>query len=344
MAKQRIHNSRAGRGGGGASWISYSDMMAALLLIFVLILSYSLYEYFTMMESKTAELEAQQLVVSQQQITLDKQTAELLAQQQLTAQQQTELDKQTAALSAAQLTLDQQTAALLAQQAELDKANAALISREDELAALQGELASKQTALDAATEVLNAQKQALASQAAKIDDIVGMRTKIVQDLSSTLTSRNMRVKVDEQTGDIVLDSAVFFDFNSSTLSAEGKSILDKFLPAYLGVLLQPEYSDYLGEIIIEGHTDTVGTRETNMTLSHKRAMTVLEYCLTMPTLTSSQRRMLENILTPVGKGFTNPVYNADGTVNQDASRRVEFKFSLKDAEMITELNKILQGT
>ena len=51
MARQRIHNSRAGHGAGnsGASWISYSDMMAALLLIFVLILSYSLYEYFTMM-------------------------------------------------------------------------------------------------------------------------------------------------------------------------------------------------------------------------------------------------------------------------------------------------------
>ena len=38
MARQRIHNRRAGRGssGTGASWISYSDMMAALLLIFVL--------------------------------------------------------------------------------------------------------------------------------------------------------------------------------------------------------------------------------------------------------------------------------------------------------------------
>ena len=62
MARQSIHNRRAGRGstGGGASWISYSDMMAALLLIFVLILTYSLYQYFTMLEAKTAELEEQQ--------------------------------------------------------------------------------------------------------------------------------------------------------------------------------------------------------------------------------------------------------------------------------------------
>ena len=59
MARQRIHNRRAARGslGGGASWISYSDMMAALLLIFVLILTYSLYQYFTMLETKTKELD-----------------------------------------------------------------------------------------------------------------------------------------------------------------------------------------------------------------------------------------------------------------------------------------------
>ena len=69
MARQAMHNRRAGRGstGGGASWISYSDMMAALLLIFVLILSYSLYQYFTMLETKTRELEDQRLILISQQ-------------------------------------------------------------------------------------------------------------------------------------------------------------------------------------------------------------------------------------------------------------------------------------
>ena len=68
MARQRIHNRRIGRGSGGtgASWISYSDMMAALLLIFVLVLTYSLYQYFTMLESKTRELDEQQLVLDRQ--------------------------------------------------------------------------------------------------------------------------------------------------------------------------------------------------------------------------------------------------------------------------------------
>ena len=45
MARQRIHNSRAGKGNsGGGSWISYSDLMCALLLMFVLMLCVILYQ------------------------------------------------------------------------------------------------------------------------------------------------------------------------------------------------------------------------------------------------------------------------------------------------------------
>ena len=61
----RIRNRRAARtSNSGASWISYSDMMAALLLVFVLILSVSLYQYFTMLETKTAELDAERASIN----------------------------------------------------------------------------------------------------------------------------------------------------------------------------------------------------------------------------------------------------------------------------------------
>ena len=41
--------------------------------------------------------------------------------------------------------------------------------------------------------------------------------------------------------------------------------------------------------------------------------------------------------------MSDPVLDADGKVDKDASRRVEVKFRLKDEEMIQELNKIMQG-
>ena len=344
MARQSMHNRRAGRGSTstGASWISYSDMMAALVLIFVLILSVALHSYMTQLEQKSLELDEQRALVAAK----EEQVNTIIIQLD---EKQSALDAQNAALilaqkdlTTAQDELNKAQIILTSQQKELDTANAALATRENQLIILQGELASKQIALDAATEVLNAQKDAMAAQAKKIDDIVGMRTQIVSALSQTLSQSGLRAKVDASTGDIMLESAVFFEFNSFQLSPEGQALLDRFLPAYMSVLLSPEYKDYLGEIIIEGHTDSVGEYMTNLDLSQSRAQTVVRYCLTTPALSSAQRELLRTLIVPKGKSYTDPVYNADGSINDEKSRRVEFKFSLRDSEMITEMNRILQ--
>ena len=318
MAKQRIHNSRSGRGSGasGASWISYSDMMASLLLVFVLILCMSLYQYFTMLESKTQELEQKEALLAVQQTTLDEQSATLTQQQ--------------ATLTTQQSKLNEQAATLAAQQSALDSANASLAT-------------SQQTALDAATSLLQQQQDALAAQTQKIDDLVGVRSEIIARLSVALSSANLRATVDKSTGDIQLDSAVFFETGSYKIKEQGRALLDQFIPVYLSVLLRDEYSEYLGEIIIEGHTDSTGSYINNLELSQNRALAVAKYCLEMPSLTNAQRTLLRKILTATGRSNSSPIYNADGTENLDASRRVEFKFSLRDAEMIDEMNRLLSG-
>lgn len=327
MAK--ITHRRAGRGNNGSHWIGYSDMMASLLLVFVLTLCYSMYLYFSTLETKTAELEEQRAVVAAQQSTLDEQTVRLEAQTAQLAQQQEDLESAQASLAE--------------QQAALDAANETLAFREEELASLQSQLAQQQITLDAQAEVLASQQEALESQTAKIDDLVGVRTQIVSELSSALTASGLKATVDPNSGDITLDSAVFFETASYTIKADGQAMLDQFVPVYLSVLLQDKYKDYLGQIIIEGHTDTVGEYFMNLELSQNRALSVAKYCLQMRSLTEEQREMLRSILTAQGRSYADPIYNADGTVNMEQSRRVEFKFSLRDAEMIEEMNRILQG-
>ncbi len=327
MAK--ITHRRAGRGNNGSHWIGYSDMMASLLLVFVLTLCYSMYLYFSTLETKTAELEEQRAVVAAQQSTLDEQTVRLEAQTAQLAQQQEDLESAQASLAE--------------QQAALNAANETLASREEELASLQSQLAQQQITLDAQAEVLASQQEALEYQTAKIDDLVGVRTQIVSELSSALTASGLKATVDPNSGDITLDSAVFFETASYTIKADGQAMLDQFVPVYLSVLLQDKYKDYLGQIIIEGHTDTVGEYFMNLELSQNRALSVAKYCLQMRSLTEEQREMLRSILTAQGRSYADPIYNADGTVNMEQSRRVEFKFSLRDAEMIEEMNRILQG-
>ena len=317
MARQRIHNRRAGRGSGGtgASWISYSDMMAALLLIFVLILTYSLYQYFTMLEAKTKELNAQQLV----------------------------LDQQTIDLQLAKDELDDKEARLVIIQGDLDDLKVKLEDQEKTLSDLQIVLSSKEADLEAATIQLQEQKDLLNAQALRIDKLIGIRSTMIQDLSNSLSAANLKAAVDPNTGDIMLDSAVFFETGSAEIRQEGKDLLDRFIPVYLDVLLRDQYSDYLGEIIIEGHTDSKGSYESNLKLSQNRALQVALYCLKMPSLTGEQKAQLQKILTAKGRSYADLIY-VDGVEDADASRRVEFKFSLKDSEMIAEMNRILSGS
>ena len=314
MARQRIHNRRASRGAqGGFSWISYSDMMAALLLIFVLILTYSLYQYFTMLETKTLELDLKNNELEEQKIALNLATDELNAKEQ--------------ALVIIQMDLDQLQDKLSAQEEELNSAKATLIIQ--------------QQALEEASKKLEEQQLALSTQAQRIDDLIGIRTTMIKELSASLSAANMKATVDPNTGDIVLDSSVFFETGKSVIKEEGQELLNRFIPVYLDVLLRDKYADYLGEIIIEGHTDSTGSYQSNLKLSQDRALQVALYCLNMPTLTRTQKTKLQEILTAKGRSYSDLVYDANGVEDPDASRRVEFKFSLKDAEMIAEMNRIL---
>ena len=109
---------------------------------------------------------------------------------------------------------------------------------------------------------------------------------------------------------------------------------------------EEEYKDYLAEIIIDGYTDTTGDYAYNLSLSQQRSLAVAQYLLSIEDdfLSSTQEEDLKQVLTVNGHSMSNPILDADGNVDMDASRRVEVKFRLKDDEMIDELNKIMSGT
>ncbi len=340
LAYRRQRNSRRpGRHDNGAFWISYSDMMTSLLIIFVLALCYSIFH----LQTQTLAVASQGEQLKSQQVLIDETTAKLLLQQETLNNQEAALAAAQSSLTDKQGMLDVQQLTLEEQQRLLSAAQAALASKAAELDTAQTQLADQQNRLDAAGVLLDTQKAAMNAQQVKIDDLVGMRTRIIQDLSGTLSTAKVKATVDKQSGDITLDSAVFFDTGKSTIKPSGKSFLDQFIPVYLSVLLQPAYENYLGEIVIEGHTDTQGDYLMNLQLSQERALTVATYCLQMNGLTQEQRDYLQKILTAKGKSYSSPVLNANGSVNMEQSRRVEFQFRLKDAEMIDEMNRILSG-
>lgn len=326
------------RGSGGAFWTSYADMMAGLMLIFGLVMVFSIYQFAQLENIRTLEQAEQQEALTAKQIELDKRDALLTSAQSLAQTQKTTLDEQAAQLNASALTL-------AAKEAELEQ-------KDQQLQAAQGLIDAAQISLQAQREQLDTQTTQLANQQAlmdaqqqRIDALVGVRTQIIASLSDELRGANLDVKVDEQTGAITMTGAVLFDVNKSVLKPGGMSLLDSFIPMYVRTLLAGGYKDYVAEIIIEGHTDTDGSFLDNLKLSQDRAYAVAQYCLQdgFGALNAEERGLLRTILTANGRSWSTPVRNADGSVNKEASRRVEFKFRLKEAEMINEMRTIMES-
>ncbi len=323
----RSHNSarRGGKTDSGSHWISYSDMMASLLLVFVLAVCYSVYQYYNMLKIKTDQLAAQQAELERQQVVL--------------AQKEEEVNALNVTLMGKEEELAQIQVQLDVQEEELNAARTALLSKEEELNALQLQLNEERDKLAAMQTLLGEQEAKLAAQQARIESLIGVKAEIIQTLSSALSRAGFSTSVDS-TGAIVLQGSILFDSASSTITPEGQAFLNRFLPVYLSVLLRPEYRDYVAEIVIEGHADSTGTYDRNIGYATDRAVVVARYCLTVPGLTGEQRTLLQSLLTVSSRSSADPIM-VNGVEDKTASRRVVFKFSMRDAEMIDELNRLL---
>ncbi len=322
-----------GRGGhgDGSFWICFSDLMSAMMLVFVLVMFYSVYQYFDMLEVKTAELLRQSGL-------LDDQKAQLTLSQQQLKDKEDELNAQSAKLTEAETSL-------VAQQAQLLLQEQTLSALQDKLKDQESALAAAQSSLEEAQASQQAQQALLAAQQDKLDKLVGVRTAIIEELLSALRASNITGAGVDGSGAIVFDSEMMFEVGSSRLNDTGRRFLSSFLPNYLHVLMSDEYSKYVSQIIIEGHTDDVGSFMSNAELSQDRALEVLRYIMSsdFTGITAEDKARLETLVSANGRSYSEPVLAADGSIDRSASRRVVIKFRLNDEDMVTEMLDVLKN-
>lgn len=113
---------------------------------------------------------------------------------------------------------------------------------------------------------------------------------------------------------VELSSSILFGFNSSDLSSEAKSNLDKMVTVF------QTYPDT--NIEIQGHTDSKGSEAYNKTLSEKRASAVSNYLLGKGVPSSR--------ITKVGLGESAPKYENDTADGMAKNRRVEFMITANE--------------
>src|SRR5690625_2574239 len=174
-----------------------------------------------------------------------------------------------------------------------------------------------------------------------IEEVLGVKARLIEELNNAFIDSNLEMEIDPQTGAIRFSSGVFFDFNSADLSEEGKKSLHSFVPEYLGVLLSPEFHGHIAQIIIEGHTDEEGSYLYNLELSQSRAFSVTEEIFSEDFPEFKEKEELRYLITSNGRSYMVPILDVNNNIDQDKSRRVEFKFRLKDEEIIQQIQELV---
>jgi outer membrane protein OmpA-like peptidoglycan-associated protein len=114
-------------------------------------------------------------------------------------------------------------------------------------------------------------------------------------------------------------SEIFFGFDSARLASDGSRETLKQLAEYLQK--PPIYQ----MLVIEGHTDSIGSAEYNRDLSQRRAENIREYLVEKLNLRASKVRAL-------GFGENQPIADNGNFQGRQRNRRVEFRiYRNKDA-------------
>ena len=233
-------------------WRSYSDMMAGVLLLFILIMCVTLFQaqqsYNESLQERDEKIALQE---EYNQELLDKQNA---------------LDEKDGTIQSQDEQLKSQSEQLATQQAKLKEQEQKLSDQQDQLTALAAKLKKQKKTLNKQQAALDEKTALLKDQQEQIDQIIGVKADVIEALKKEFSKNNIDVNIDAQTGALTLQSNVLFNYDESDLSDAGKTALEQILPIYCKVLLQDDYKDYLAEIIIDGYTDTDGDYSYNLQL------------------------------------------------------------------------------
>ena len=176
----------------------------------------------------------------------------------------------------------------------------------------------------------------------QIQELTSTRVKIIEMLQEEFKKEDIDINIDPKTGTIKLNESILFDTSKSELKEEGKEFARRFIPIYVKILLgNEEVKSQLSQIIIEGHTDDVGSYMSNLKLSQDRTLSVAQFLLD-DEFDYKYKKDLQEYITLNGRSYSEPILDDEGSINRDASRRVEIKFRLKEEEILLEIQNKLE--
>ncbi len=288
-------------------WQSYSDMMAALLLIFILMIAITL----TIYRQKTNDL-----------------------------------DKTRLELNAAQSQLDATIEDLELSKAELEKSNEDLASSLAQLQEAYEQAALTNDELNNAYLEIENARQELTTTKQELQDIVGIRTDIIGALQSAFSNSTMKVDAQTGSITFSSDVLFRYNSASLTADSREtlKNIIPMYLDVLLQDQFRDYIAEIIIEGHTDTDGGYQSNMELSYERANAVADFCLNK---RNGLGETEIEQLQKLLTVNGKSWSNPVYQKDlsGNPTQEvdmaASRRVEIKFRLKEDEMIEKIAGVL---
>ena len=191
-------------------------------------------------------------------------------------------------------------------------------------------------------EELLEREQKLESQIKELKEFAGIRTRIISELKAAFDATDIEMNINETTGDIRLSEALLFGVGMENLSRGGEEYLRDFIPVFVSVILSPQNRQYIDQIIVEGHSDDEGTYLDNLALSQRRAVSVVSYIFRNDLNQRDDGFETDKYFSVSGRAFAMLV-TENGQIDRTMSRRVEFKFTLKDSDFIEQMIEIYEG-
>ncbi len=282
-------------------WLSYSDMMAGLLLTFVLIIS------FTMLHAK---------------MDYDEKTYELNGKEQELSVKASELEKERALVSEQAEQLNAQQEALAEQGKKIAIQEETLKEQHELLNKLEAVMSEQQQKLDDIIGIRADLIQDLSREFGNSDLKVSVDEKtggITFDASILFDYNKSELKPSGE------------DFLSDFLPRYVEVLLDPKYKDNISEIIIEGHTDTEGKYLFNLElSQKRAMAVAEYCLGDKSGI-----------LSKEDLEEMRKLVSATGKSYSDPVYNEKGEVDMEASRRVELLFRLKDEEMVREMMEIL---
>ena len=320
-------------------WISYADLMAGLLFVFILVLGAIVIKYVYTQDN----LEKEKLALNQSQEELINKNEVLNKLNTLIKNLEAEKSELSTQLSKSNETINlnneefQKLKDVLLgyelkdkeQTTELENRQNQITLKDSELTVLVNKLLEQEKAHQKTVQEFDITK-------AKIKTLTGIKINVIKKLKEKL---GKSINIDEKSGAIKFSSNILFDQGAYKLKEESKKELNGVLKNYISTLLEDkEIRKYIHGITIEGHTNSDGSYLSNLQLSQQRALEVMQFLYESNTI---NKELLNKYVSSSGKSSSELIYNKDGSEDKDNSRRIEIKFIIKNDEAVKELQNYL---